>query len=99
VRGDRNATLKDWLWDFDARPLEPAERKPPVGYARDARKGFRSALRKQTSSGRPLRPEKCQTQTWRGHDQRESPAHSRWVWKCAGLRPCTFGAKPRRYWR
>jgi len=26
----------------------------------------------------------CQTQTWLGQAQRESPAHCCWVWKCAG---------------
>ncbi|MEH2478160.1 glutathione S-transferase [Nitrobacteraceae bacterium AZCC 2146] len=40
VRGDRDVALKDWLWDFDARPLEPAEREPSAGFAREARKGF-----------------------------------------------------------
>jgi glutathione S-transferase len=44
VRGDHNVALKDWLWDFDARPLEPGEREPAAGYAREARKGFSGSV-------------------------------------------------------
>jgi glutathione S-transferase len=44
VRGDRNEALKDWLWDFDARPLKTAERDPAAGYAREPRKGFSGSV-------------------------------------------------------
>jgi glutathione S-transferase len=44
VRGDSSANLKEWLWDFDARPLEARDRKESAGHARQARKGFSGSI-------------------------------------------------------
>lgn len=44
VRGDRSDKIRDWLWDFDARPLsevDPAERE---GLARESRRGFSNSV-------------------------------------------------------
>jgi hypothetical protein len=37
VRGDSSSNLKEWLWDFDARPLDSADRAESAGQARQAR--------------------------------------------------------------
>jgi glutathione S-transferase len=44
VRGDTSANLKEWLWDFDAGPLEAADRAASAGHARQARKGFSGSV-------------------------------------------------------
>lgn len=41
VRGAKLSELKDWLWDFDARPLPAAERESYASAARAGRVGFK----------------------------------------------------------
>jgi glutathione S-transferase len=45
VRGTSPDALKDWLWDFDARPLSPADHAD-AGLARTPRAGFTETLYK-----------------------------------------------------
>jgi elongation factor 1-gamma len=45
IRGARPAELKDWLWDFDARPLTASDRDDPA-IARTPRAGFKDTLYK-----------------------------------------------------
>ncbi|HEY5647605.1 MAG TPA: glutathione S-transferase family protein [Pseudomonadales bacterium] len=44
VVGDKPARLADWLWDFDARPLDEPERTPDSPHARLGRRGFSGTL-------------------------------------------------------
>ncbi len=46
LRGASPGELKNWLWDFDARPLREGEREASGGTARQARAGFRGELHK-----------------------------------------------------
>ncbi len=46
VVGDRPKALPGWLWDFDARPLEDAERTPANPHARASKRGFDATLYK-----------------------------------------------------
>ncbi len=46
IRGAKPTELPGWLWDFDARPLEPGEGEEGAGTARTARAGFRGRLHK-----------------------------------------------------
>jgi len=46
LRGAPPRELADWLWDFDARPLVPADREMCAGAAREARTGFAGRLYK-----------------------------------------------------
>jgi hypothetical protein len=48
IRGAKPAELKDWLWDFDARPLSPADRGKAK--ARAGRVGFKGGLLAKTDS-------------------------------------------------
>jgi elongation factor 1-gamma len=41
VRGTKPSELKDWLWDFDARPLQTGERESHAATARAGRVGFK----------------------------------------------------------
>lgn len=41
VRGARPSDLKDWLWDFDARPLSAEDRSANAGSTRIGRVGFK----------------------------------------------------------
>lgn len=41
VRGTKPSDLKDWLWDFDARPLPAAEKEKYAAAARTGRVGFK----------------------------------------------------------
>jgi elongation factor 1-gamma len=41
VRGDKPSELKDWLWDFDARKLQAAEKEGYAATARAGRVGFK----------------------------------------------------------
>ena len=44
LRGAKPAQLREWLWDFDARPLEDADRADAT--AREAKTGFQGRLYK-----------------------------------------------------
>jgi elongation factor 1-gamma len=44
VVGDKPPALANWLWDFDARPLEEAERTAENPNARTSRRGFSGTL-------------------------------------------------------
>lgn len=44
VIGDRPAALQNWLWDFQARPLDEAERTAESPHARTSRRGFSGLL-------------------------------------------------------
>jgi hypothetical protein len=44
TRGDAPAELQGWLWDFDARPLDNAERVESSPHARTSRRGFSGTL-------------------------------------------------------
>ena len=46
ARGDKPRKLRDWLWDFDARPLEDGEADPQGPWARQPRTGFDGVLYK-----------------------------------------------------
>ena len=46
VRGSSPRELADWLWDFDARPLDDASRSAFAASARTARTGFGGTLYK-----------------------------------------------------
>lgn len=46
IRGAKPPELANWLWDFDARPLDNEEREAHAGLARRARTGFDGALLK-----------------------------------------------------
>jgi glutathione S-transferase len=46
VVGDKPPALANWLWDFDARPLEEAERTEENPHARTSRRGFSGTLYK-----------------------------------------------------
>ena len=46
VVGDKPPALANWLWDFDARPMEAAERKEDNPHARTSRRGFSGTLYK-----------------------------------------------------
>jgi elongation factor 1-gamma len=41
IRGGKPSELKDWLWDFDARPLSAAEKESYAAAARTGRVGFK----------------------------------------------------------
>lgn len=41
IRGTKPSELKDWLWDFDARPLSAEERQTHAAMARAGRVGFK----------------------------------------------------------
>ncbi|MFO1159401.1 MAG: glutathione binding-like protein [Reyranellaceae bacterium] len=41
VRGARPRELRDWLWDFDARPLSPGEREDLAASVRVGKVGFK----------------------------------------------------------
>jgi glutathione S-transferase len=44
VVGDRPANLARWLWDYDARELDDAERRSESPHARQGRRGFSGTL-------------------------------------------------------
>lgn len=44
IRGAKPAELKDWLWDFDARPLSGADRLGGAPAATEGRVGFKGGL-------------------------------------------------------
>ena len=44
VVGDKPANLSRWLWDYDARALDEAERRDDGPYARRSRRGFTGTL-------------------------------------------------------
>lgn len=44
VLGDKPANLGNWLWDYDARPLEEAERSDDSPHRRGSRRGFSGVL-------------------------------------------------------
>ncbi len=44
TRGDQPAELQSWLWDFDARRLDEAERVESSPHARTSRRGFSGTL-------------------------------------------------------
>ena len=46
VIGDKPKNLGDWLWDFDARPLQDEEKVPDNPNARASRRGFSGTLYK-----------------------------------------------------
>jgi len=46
IRGAKPRELAHWLWDFDARPLNDADRAAGAGTAREARTGFAGRLHK-----------------------------------------------------
>lgn len=46
VVGDKPARLGDWLWDYDARPLEADEQTAESPHARVSRRGFSGTLYK-----------------------------------------------------
>ncbi|MEM8769306.1 MAG: glutathione S-transferase, partial [Pseudomonadota bacterium] len=46
VLGDKPAALADWLWDFEARPLEDSEKRSDNPHARTSRRGFSGQLYK-----------------------------------------------------
>ena len=46
VVGDRPKALPGWLWDFEARPLEEAEKTPGNPHARASKRGFDAMLYK-----------------------------------------------------
>jgi len=48
IRGAKSAELKDWLWDFDARPLSQAD--PGKAKARAGRVGFKGGLLAKTDA-------------------------------------------------
>ena len=50
VLGDRPKTLPGWLWDFDARPLEEAEKTPDNPHARASKRGFGAAMLYKTDA-------------------------------------------------
>jgi glutathione S-transferase len=50
IRGAKPADLKDWLWDFDAHPLSPAERSGDVPKASVGRVGFKGGLLAKTDA-------------------------------------------------
>jgi elongation factor 1-gamma len=50
IRGARPGELKDWLWDFDARPLSEADRTASAATARLGRVGFKGGLLAKTDS-------------------------------------------------
>ena len=43
VRGASGKQLRDWLWDYDARPLAEGERQSLAGLARTGRVGLTGA--------------------------------------------------------
>ncbi len=57
IRGAKPAELKDWLWDFDARPLSEVDRAAEVPAATEGRVGFKEVCwsRPRRSSKRTLR--------------------------------------------
>jgi glutathione S-transferase len=46
VVGDQPSALANWLWDFDARPLENSERMDDSPHARNSQRGFSGTLYK-----------------------------------------------------
>lgn len=50
VVGDRPRALPGWLWDFDARPLEEAEKTPGNPHARASKRGFDAAMLYKTDA-------------------------------------------------
>ncbi len=50
VVGDRPKALPGWLWDFDARPLEEAEKTPGSPHARASKRGFDTATLYKTDA-------------------------------------------------
>lgn len=46
VIGDKPASLAEWLWDFNARPLDAAERNSDSPFARTSQRGFSGTLYK-----------------------------------------------------
>ena len=50
VVGDRPKALPGWLWDFDARPLEEAEKTPGNPHARASKRGFDAATLYKTDA-------------------------------------------------
>ena len=46
VVGAKPRELAGWLWDYDARPLEDADREASAGHERNARQGFQGPLYK-----------------------------------------------------
>lgn len=50
VVGDRPKALPGWLWDFDARPLEEAEKTPDNPHARASKRGFSAATLYKTDA-------------------------------------------------
>ena len=50
VVGDRPKALPGWLWDFDARPLEEAEKTPDNPHARASRRGFNATMLYKTDA-------------------------------------------------
>jgi glutathione S-transferase len=44
IRGAKPAELKDWLWDFEARPLSDADRAGDAPAATEGRVGFKGGL-------------------------------------------------------
>lgn len=50
VVGDRPKALPGWLWDFDARPLEEAEKTPGNQHARASKRGFDATMLYKTDA-------------------------------------------------
>ena len=50
VVGDRPKALPGWLWDFDARPLEEAEKTPGNPHARASKRGFNAVTLYKTDA-------------------------------------------------
>src|SRR5262245_4736618 len=50
IRGAKPSELKDWLWDFDARPLTAAERGAALPSARPGRVGFKGGRLAKTDA-------------------------------------------------
>jgi len=50
IRGAKPAELKNWLWDFDARPLSEADRSAALPKARAGRVGFKGGRLAKTDA-------------------------------------------------
>ncbi len=50
VVGARPKALPGWLWDFDARPLEEAEKTPGNPHARASKRGFNAVMLYKTDA-------------------------------------------------
>ena len=51
VVGAKPTELGQWLWDYEARPMEEHERSPDSSHARASRRGFSGTIYKTILNG------------------------------------------------